>query len=94
MILRRASAIVHIQRLVGVSPRQIQRHAQGNFRISDILHLVHDLFATLCKFLLELRHQRLGALRIHLLKRRARVMRHAVSHYGDRCHHGQHKNQQ
>ena len=93
VILRRAGPIVHVQRLIGIGPRQIQRHAQGNFRVGDIFHLASHFFAALRKFLLELRHQRLGALRVHFLKSRARVIGHAVSRHKDRRQHRQHENQ-
>ncbi len=90
MILRYTNRVVYIQRLVGIRPRQVHCRSQRNFAIGHIFYLLHHSFAALFKFLVELRHQRFSALRIHIFESGAGVMRHAV---GDYRHRGQHGNQ-
>ncbi len=88
MVLRCTHCVAHIEGLVGIGPRQVQRHAQRDFRIGNIFHLVRHFFAALRIFFLELRHQSFGALRIQVLKGSARVVRHDA---GDENYRGQYR---
>src|SRR5450755_2890528 len=76
---------MHIQRLIGARPRQIDRHAQRDVRVGNVFHLLSDSISALRKFLPELRDDRLGALRVQFFKRRPRVTGHAISHQGNRA---------
>src|SRR5215472_4475014 len=69
--------------------REIDGHAVGDACVGDILDLVRELRPALNKFLLELLHQRVGALLIPGFKRRTSVMGHRVSNHGDRPKNGQ-----
>src|SRR4029077_6224985 len=62
-----------------------------DFAIGHILDLLRDISAALFKFLVELRHQRFGALPVDLFESGARVVRHAI---GDHRHRGQHRHQE
>ena len=50
----------------------------GGVRVGDILDLLHDDFAALGKFFLELGHQSFGTLRVHGFERTLGVVAHPI----------------
>src|SRR5215472_8614865 len=63
---------------------EINGHAVGNTSVGDIFDLMREFRAALSELFLELRHQRLGALRVRGFERRTRVIGHRVGYNGDR----------
>ncbi len=93
MRFRHARRIVHVHRHVALRPAQINRHPHSAFGVGNPLHPMHHVLAALRKLPLELRHQRVRMLRVHLIKRPPRHFRHRRRHQPHRHHQRQRENQ-